>query len=216
MDENNNDLRNDDVRDIGKDLIKSFHEQFAQNQNHHQNLFIQTLAILLTVLVGYGYLYIRVNKSVEGIFVGMDTLYAFLTIALYLLTIAIALLSNMALGFRRDQLMAANIRIKSNVMTPENNDNYFFGTFNPYSKKGYLDWMPEFHSIFFISLFVMKILLMVLTLKYENNSLGIFYSEHMSYIVIAMFSYFLDIMILDCYRKKWEKHLDSAPERLKI
>lgn len=37
-----------------QELVKSFHQQFAENQNNHQSAFIQMLSIILTVIVGFG------------------------------------------------------------------------------------------------------------------------------------------------------------------
>jgi hypothetical protein len=117
-----------DRESIGEAIIKSFHEQFAQNQNHHQKLFLQVLAVLLTVLVGFGYLYIRADIRSAEVKITIETIYVFMLFSLCLLSLSIALVSNMALGFRRDQLVACNIRVKTGTMTVDSNDGYFLGT----------------------------------------------------------------------------------------
>ena len=199
---------------IGDDIVKSFHEQFAQNQNHHQNLFIQTLVILLTVLIGYGYVYVRVGSIESDLNVTIETLYAYQVIALFLLSTAIALISNMALGFRRDQLMAANIRIRTKVMTLNSNDNYFFGTFNPQGKTKFILWMPEFHIIFFISLIIMKSLLVVITYQYNIDVLGESFYDCRIFIYISTVSFIVDIIVTIYYWTKWVSCSKAAPEIL--
>lgn len=211
-----NDMR-DDLQNLGLNIVKGFHEQFAQNQNHHQNLFLQALTVLLTALIGFGFVYIRVQPSsvadkLSGpaivatsatmpssggkipahggnivsaattpnlqpqspppaktdIYVTIETLHAFLALATLLLTLGIALICNMALGFRRDQMVAANIRMLAGVMRQEgeplevlvsNSKDFFPGGFNPVRNRGIWDWMPEFHKIFLLTLFLVQILL---------------------------------------------------------
>lgn len=211
----NNESDDNRLTNIGDDIVKSFHEQFAQNQNHHQNLFIQILAILLSVLIGYGYLYIRVDAPDKDLKVPIDTLYVYLAIATYLLSMAIALIANMSLGFRRDQLMAANIRVKSGVMTLESNDNYFFGSFNPQKNTNVLTWMPEFHKIFFIGLFIIKFLMLWATIKYQGYELGCFILDYPRFINTAILSVLLDFIVYIYFWWKWVKHADCAPQRLK-
>jgi len=203
------------ITNIGEDIVKSFHEQFAQNQNHHQNLFIQILAILLSVLIGYGYLYIRVDGLSEEFKVSINTLYVYQAIAACLLSIATALISNMALGFRRDQLMAANIRIMSGVMTLGNNNNYFFGSFNPQSKTGFVVWMPEFHKIFFIGLIAVKVLMLWATIQYDSNNLDKFVISYPGFINVAMLTVLIDFILYTLFWKKWVVHTEKSPDRLK-
>lgn len=206
--------KNAEPNDIGKELVTSFHEQFAQNQNHHQNLFIQTLAILLSVLIGYGYLYIRVGAPKPELNITIESLNSYLIIAMFLLSISIYLLSNMALGFRRDQLMAANIRVKSGVMTKDNNDNYFFGSFNPQGKTTFIFWMPEFHIIFYFGLIAVKVLLLMITLGMEKNT-TIEFCDPPLFLICSIVFFILDILATYYYWGKWVGHSEKAPERLK-
>ena len=206
--------------EIGKALVVSFHEQFAQNQNHHQKLFLQVLTILLSVLVGFGYLYMRVEAWSPDAFTQLVTLYYYLGLSMILLSMAISLICNMALGFRRDQLMAVNMRVITGVMDPKSNDNYFFKSFNPQGKTTLRWWMPEFHRIFFFSLIFVKLLLALSVVFYPNKALtkANYYSNKSTVIIIAMIvvvSFVRDIYSWLRYRKKWEAYSDDAPARLK-
>jgi len=147
-------------------------EQVAENQNHHQRLFFQIVAVLLSVLAGIGYLYIRVNSASEDLSIGPGTLGYYLGLSMMLLSTAIANICSMALGFRRDQLVAAKIQLRVCVMNPNNDNNYFPRSFNPQDKTGRLNWMPEFHKIFFISLISVKVLLSLSVAFYPGRPLA--------------------------------------------
>jgi hypothetical protein len=215
----------DDLENLGLNLVRGFHEQFAQNQNHHQALFLQALTVLLTVLIGFGYIYVRVNAPAAGykalippteaklystisvdskdlnqgrpkpviksdesqapsknqeIRVTVETLYAFLALATLLLTLGAALICNMALGFRRDQMVAANIRILAGVMKQKDNPqeeirlgatDFFPVEFNPTRKTGLFEWMPEFHKIFLLALVLVQVLLIYCVFASPNFDL---------------------------------------------
>jgi len=208
-----------DNKSIGEDIVKSFHEQFAQNQNHHQKLFLQVLAVLLTVLVGFGYLYIRANVESKEVKITSETIYVFMSLSFYLLSLSIALISNMALGFRRDQLVACNIRVMTNTMTINTNDNYFIGDFNPVGKHKYILWMPEFHIIFFFTLLIIKVLLILSLLFSSTYSISFSDSPNILItisVVMALLSFILDLYVSLRYWKKWRYYSNNAPSRLKV
>jgi hypothetical protein len=205
-------------KEIGKTIVVSFHEQFAQNQNHHQKLFLQVLAVLLSVIAGFAYLYVRVDTKSPELTIKIETLYYYLGLSMVLLSMAVSLICNMALGFRRDQLMAANIRVITNVMDPNSNESYFFGSFNPKGKTRLLEWMPEFHLIFFVSLIAVKALLALSVTIYPGKLLTAVYPYSKGTIIViavlAVFSFFFDIFIWLHYRCKWKSYSDKAPARL--
>ncbi|RBP52904.1 hypothetical protein [Arenicella xantha] len=207
---------------IGKELVTSFHAQFAQNQNHHQSLFLQVLTVLLTVLIGFGYLYVRVgiNEEQAGIRVTPETIYGFLALAAALLSLSIALISNMALGFRRDQLVACNIRVKAGVMLSEKgeDENYFIGRFNPIKNTKFWNWMPEFHFIFFWALIVIKALLffgLILNSEFGVELSCSFDAIVASTVVVVCISFIVDFIVFRHYQCKWKKYAAAAPERLR-
>ena len=212
--------KNIDKVTIAEDIIKSFHEQFAQNQNHHQKLFLQILAVLLTVIVGFGYIYIRIEaKDKNEVNITVETIYLFLSLSLFLLSLAIALLSNMALGFRRDQLVASNMRAKVGILkNPQKNDGYFITSFNPVGKTRFLLWMPEFHLIFFLFLIIIKIILFTGVIL--NNSCRLELSPCSNLLltlsmILALLSYIFDFLISIVYWEKWKNYSDNAPDILK-
>lgn len=208
-----------DKKSIGEEIVKSFHEQFAQNQNHHQKLFLQVLAVLLTILVGFGYLYIRVGVDSNEVNITIETIYVFLSLSFYLLTLSIALISNMALGFRRDQLVACNIRVKSGAMcvNTDNDNGYFISDFNPVGKHTYLLWMPEFHIIFFFLLLIIKVLLfssLLFSSSYDINFKSSPNTLIRISIVMASLSFIVDFCVSIRYWKKWRSYSENAPKIL--
>lgn len=271
-----------EVQEPGIDIVKSFHEQFAQNQNHHQALFVQALAVLVTVLVGFGYVYIRAkvppqkseasvvptvakfnvttaaglkaiaqnitssspaSNSIQRVSevipqtqsptpevnVTVEMLYGFLALACLLLSFGIALISNMALGFRRDQTVAANIRVLWGVMPqpkyPQEDRHfkgvdYFPSSFNPVDKKRFFFWMPEFHQIFLGTLFFVKIIVVLSVWVHPEFSKLVWpisnlrcFTFLMVFVVIGTFLF--DGKIVLWYWKKWRETASQAPERLR-
>jgi len=107
------------------ELMKSFHEQFAQNQNHHQNLFIQVVSILLTVIIGFGYTLFNfkaTGESNNNSTIGLFEFTCAFAISEIILSLGIALVSNMALGYRRDQLMNTRIREAAKITVDSETD----------------------------------------------------------------------------------------------
>lgn len=241
-----NDLKPQDncaeLQEPGIAIVKSFHEQFAQNQNHHQALFVQALAVLVTVLVGFGYVYIRAKvpplpgpmPQIQGsptpeVNVTVEMLYAFLALACLLLSFGIALISNMALGFRRDQAVAANIRVLWGVMPqpkyPQDDRkfkgvDYFPSSFNPVGKKKFFFWMPEFHQIFLGTLFLVKVTVVLSVWMHPEFNRLLWPISNLKYFTLLMVSVVLGTFVLDgkvvlWYWNKWIDTSNQAPERLK-
>ena len=200
---------------FAKQLALSFHEQFAQNQNHHQRMFVQVLAVLITVLVGFGYAYTSLqNGSSNGsnaVNMEFDMLSASLMISMVLLSLAIALIVNMAYGFRRDQTTACRIRVKAGAMEAWKDSNgpdiYFPTKYNPVGKTGCC-WMPGYHNIFFTALIAIKFVLVFIALcSIENDKHGFLYCT--SIIAVAI-SFCSDIFVWCLYRGKWKKVSKNA------
>ena len=211
------------IEEFRYDLLKSFHTQFAQNQNHHQNLFIQVVSILLTVIIGFGYTLFNFkstgyspNFSTIGIF---EFSVAF-TISELILTLGVAIVSNMAMGYRRDQLMNAKIREAANITADSANNpseknefKIFAISYNPMknyhdkhfskNRRMFFDWMPNFHVIFSITFLVIQFLIILIYfaklsinkyLMFHINNYFDFYSLICAIgIFFAVFSYWIII-----------------------
>lgn len=198
---------------FGEKLMLSFHEQFAENQNHHQKSFLQVLALLITVLVGFGYLYVGMGNGEDCNGITRETIYIALALSMVLLSLAMALIVNMAYGFRRDQSVACRIRLKGGVMEKEGDvpsDNRVFPkAFNPVNKSCWLCWMPGFHNIFFIALFIIKLILLLSVLFGDKTSIN--WCMNTSGIlvygsaVVSVLSFFLDGFVFRSFWKKWEE-----------
>lgn len=133
------------------DILKSFNEQFAQNQNNHQNLFIQVVSILLTVLVGFGFALITFgqNKPDSAVRIGILEFSAAFSTSEFILLLGVSLISSLALGYRRDQLINAIIREKAEVTddSAKSEDwKVFPSSFNP--SKGYKEKRKTRNAIF--------------------------------------------------------------------
>ncbi|MCY4150190.1 MAG: hypothetical protein OXF73_12755 [Gammaproteobacteria bacterium] len=202
---------------FAKKLALSFHEQFAQNQNHHQAMFVQVLAVLVTVLVGFGYAYSHLqNGSSDGDKMQPDLLYASFAISMVLLSLAIALIANMAYGFRRDQATAGRIRVIFGAMKARNGNEddraYFPLAYNPFGKAGIngFFWMPGYHSIFYFALIAVKFILILIVINqafFGIDHQGKYHFLSCVSIMVFAISLYSDFLVLTRYRRKWKKFL---------
>lgn len=195
------------------ELLLSFHQQFAENQNHHQNVLFKLITVLVTVIVGYGY--ILHGHNVKPGYDNKELVFA-LIIAEFLLIIGFAVVCNMAYGFRRDQLVNFKIRNKYGIISTEGKcDNIFPHHYNPmhkFFKNGektseieIFNWQPEFHRIFSIALLIFQFSLIVpFCLKIDY-----FYSILIGFptlLIIAIISvnvlYYFETKIEEIYEKQ--------------
>lgn len=195
----------------------SFHEQFAINQNHHQDILFKLLSIIGAVIVGYGYI-------IHGYKVEYDITEAIfsLIVSEVLLIVGLAVVIINASGFRRDQNVCYRIRRKSEIIAKdkkmENEDNnkvfVFPYSFYPFDKKPcfYL-WMPDFHKLFYVIFVVFQILsgIALICKSVRNNE----FCAHSCLIVITvLISVILSIWLQSYYTKKMKKIYDKEKELL--
>lgn len=205
-------------------LLLSFHEQFSQNQNNHQKLFIQFASILLTVIIGFGYTlfnFTTTGKSELNSNVGIFEFSAAFVVSELIATIGIALICNLALGFRRDQMVLSRIRTLADSI-PEINDKEnkvfpisynplinYYNKFIKNNKKVFLDWMPDFHSIFTCAFIVIQFLLIcVYLIKLALNNYLSDYGDHNIFnypaliSILGFISFIFSFMIIRYFQKK--------------
>lgn len=112
---------------LKNELLKSFHQQFAENQNHHQKLFFQILTVLVTVIFGYSFVFtsgweLTNSKINQDLFL---LSFAFL-VSVIVINLSLILLSNMAFGYRRDQFVVSNIRKQSGLICNKDSNKDIF------------------------------------------------------------------------------------------
>lgn len=161
---------NDNKNTLRDDLLRDFHSQFAQNQNHHQTTVITvfTAFIALIVVFVYATLYQKtylliLKANVTNIKMGTppyivsNDLYFFLTLLLCLLfSIVFIYICQVGYAFRRDQYIVSKIRKREGL-----NNNIFknYGTV----KETKL-FLPDFYSILLLFIFSATIVLSIWTI----------------------------------------------------
>ena len=50
-------------KELTKEILKSFHSQFAENQNHQQKLFIHFFSTILIVAIPFGIVFINISDE---------------------------------------------------------------------------------------------------------------------------------------------------------
>ena len=145
-----------------------------------------------------------------------DMLYASLMISMVLLSLAIALIVNMAYGFRRDQTTACRIRVNAGAMMAwddsDDREIFFPAGYNPVEKTDRW-WMPEYHNIFFIALIAIKFVLIFIVIdkaifsidSLDKHGVLIYFT-----IFVAVFSIGLDFYVRCLYKTKWKEVADKA------
>ncbi len=153
------------------ELLKTFHEQFAQNQNHHQNLFIKFLSAVFIVIAAYFIVYANTQSQAEWhnikyhansndiLSYAIWHLIGVYFIAQIIFNIMVVIIANMAYNFRRDQKVNYAIR-KEYLRLPLYTNIFGDRAFNP-ANLNFRDYQPGFHFIFFLSLLVLQSVLFI-------------------------------------------------------
>jgi hypothetical protein len=205
--------------EMRNELELSFHRQFAENQNHHQNVLFKLLTVLAGVILGYGYIlhgyspYFD-NKSQYEI---REVIFA-LIVSQIVLMIGLAAISNMGFGFRRDQLVNFKIRLKHGLIARnKEEDNIFPFSYNPMHDFVFLEkdevkvkglrlinWMPEFHKIFSITFFLFQLICAVAFIVKTESDGFFLYQEWLAYLSFAF--PLLSFWILFKFHRKIKKY----------
>ena len=217
---------NDRMKD---ELLKSFHEQFAQNQNHHQSVFIQFISVVFIVLVGYAIVYTNTSssanlfntlKDIEQRLISYAVFHLFgsYAVAQIILTLLCTLTMNIGYGFRRDQKVNFTIR---KYFISEKEYQSLFGTksFNPINKKIY-DFLPEFNSIFVNTIIVIQAFLFMSMIyawtQFENFKLD--FSEHpvtnSLTLVVLLLPLLLSFHLYRVYFNKYQEVVNETPQQV--
>jgi len=162
------------VRDELEYTNQVFYEQFANNQNHHQTLFIQIGSSIVAAVGGYAYIFLRTIEIKNPLPDYWPLLFA-LIVSLLVLNLGTAITTSMALGFRRDQLVSCKIRAIDGTLEGFGK-NIFPSSFNPikYVNAKLLEWMPNYNLAFWIVLLLLQISLCGSMIWYVlSRSLGI-------------------------------------------
>jgi len=159
------------MEELDEKLLVSFNEQFATNQNHGQDIFIQFLSAILVVLIGYGYIYANTAQSADIWTVAHDdpkslkdiTSYALIDlfgafiVSELILTLLATVVLNIGYSFRRDQLVIYKLRKKA--LGKRYQDTFGSASFDPRGQNLW-DFLPEFNRMFFFGICVLQIFLL--------------------------------------------------------
>jgi len=221
--------------DFKYELLKSFHQQFAQNQNHNQNLFIQVLSILLTVMIGFGYTLFnfKVSNLVSN-GIGLFEFTIAFAISEFILLIGVALVSSMAVTYRREQLLNTKINETAQITedtTSEKNYKIFPTSYNPMknyykkvseNKKMFFDWMPDFHIIFSRMFLIIQLFLIfiyftkIFTNSFPGLTENIQFLYYSLFFVLGVLCFPLSLGIIKVYHNKLSKfYMGNGMQELK-
>ena len=199
-------------------ILDTLHTQFAENQNHHQGIFIQFLIALLALFGGYGYVYTHTNSEIaysqtfaqklnDIEFYSSSTLISTSVIVIAILTLLNAILLNLGYGFRRDQHLNKIIRQKYLI-----NGEYekVFGKLYNSDNKGFFDFMPNFYGIFFGFIFGFQVFLLITTCCKEQI---LNFDKHCWAFTLLILDILLIIGSFCLYCKTYHKYKTNIKEK---
>lgn len=187
-------------------ILETLHTQFAENQNHHQGIFIQFLVALFALFGAFGYIYTHTSfdivnsqtyaQKINDIeFYSLNTLITTSVIVIAILTLLNAIILNLGYGFRRDQHLNKIIRKK--YLINGEYEEVFDKLYNS-DNKGFFDFLPNFYSIFFWFILGFQIFIFIATcckekiLNFDNNCIAfLLLILDFALIVVSFCWYFL-------------------------
>jgi hypothetical protein len=208
----------DQKKEMQTNVLKSFYEQFATNQNHHQSLFIQIISAVLVVIIGYGIIYANtssqakifdVTRHSDGNIVSYSIVHLIGTYAIaeFILVLLGSLILNIGYSFRRDQKVNFNIR---KYYLGEDLYLKMFGdkSFDPTGKKLIFNsFLPGFNLIFVSFIYFLQIILLVSLFvainNWQNFTFGL-WTKIIIYILILL-PILLSAKYLHHYFSKYKK-----------
>jgi hypothetical protein len=215
------------MKELEIGLLKNIHEQFAENQNHHQAevfKFIAGYAVFITVYI-YATLYqkeylISLFPSgqaledlvmLKGKFIVTKEIYIFLSVLFFFISeIAYCYVCQIAYGFRRDQIINNIIR--------KNSGHFSMKLFSKYGNpKDKFLWPPDFYITIISFLYILNSILIFWVPFFLRSSFIMSSSVSLGISLILFFIYtYLSLYILRTYRKKCNKWITYSAEYGKI
>jgi hypothetical protein len=175
-------MEEQDKKEVAKEILKSFHNQFSENQNHQQKIFLQFFSAILVAAIPFGVVFVKTTDQAQFWNPTMDAQGNIISYAIshligswLLIQIALITLSaftlKIAYSFRRDQKVVEKIRKSSLGSSYED----LFGnkSFSAGDKKsmGGKSYVPLFCAIFWqFSIFLQITSSLILFFRTQNIS----------------------------------------------
>lgn len=144
-----------DKDDLAKELLTTFHSQFAENQRVKEQSFLQIAGYLGAIIFGYAYVFHNLKGE-------LDVLSLVAIAAMLLLTLGAWVVVVISYNWRRDQLVNAKIRRYCGILGAP--DSVFPESYDPSTtlkSKNLISWMPNLLAIFYIVFPVFQLLLLI-------------------------------------------------------
>lgn len=139
-------------KELSKELLKSFHTQFAENQREREKSFLQILLFLAGPIAGNAYVYhnyLAGKNSTPPVVVTDLELFAVEAASAFLLFVGAWMIVTLSQNFRRDQYVNTKIRLFCGLIGDKK---IFPKGFNPAESlkdNGIFTWMPNFYLVFY-------------------------------------------------------------------
>lgn len=157
-----------DNDEIKKEIITSFHTQFAENQNHHQKLLVSFVSAITIVVVGYAFVFSKADFN--GISKdGFSYFHLFISnlLSQIILSLICSININIGYGFRRDQQV--NEKTRRKYLKEEYSEIFGENTFKA-SGKSLNEYLPNFNLIIFLFLNGVQFVIALSIFPFSKNS----------------------------------------------
>ena len=136
----------DEIKTMKHQLELDLHRQFAENQNSHQNIFMQMVVAFIGLFAALGYVYSHLEANVisqgkEEILFKPIVMHMTITVESVLFCLMAMIVIEFGWSFRRDMCLNKKIREKAYSRDCEYNV-----LFEGYGNN--IDKMPDFYGIF--------------------------------------------------------------------
>lgn len=206
-------------------ILDTLHSQFAENQNHHQSLFIQFLIALFALFIGFGYIYTHsvfegdspynvdyTQSFVQNIdeikFFSYQILLATSVIVSTILLLLNCIIVHQGYGFRRDQYLNKIIREES--LGKKKYNEIFGELYNP-NDKFFFNYLPNFYTTFFWFVLAFQFFVFIAICLKEN--LVDFTSGNGASLVLFVLNLILIFMSFCVYYSTYCKYMKNIEKK---
>ncbi|MBI1803597.1 MAG: hypothetical protein HY033_12530 [Ignavibacteriae bacterium] len=196
---------------LAADLLKNFHDQFAENKKMGEQFFLKIVSFLGAIVVGYSYIYNNFSGDVIA--------FSFVsTASVMLLLFGSAIVTVLAYSFKRDEYVNARIRKYARIIGDDKPFPSDYDSSHAFRKRiDRLFWMPD---IFFIFFLVFPLFQWIILLSYSmKRQLQFACCQQNTFdtwtVIISLASLLASFMILLSFGGKLKRRINAWEKEFK-
>jgi hypothetical protein len=170
------------TENLERDLLLGFHNQFAENHNHQQNLFIKILIASMTIFSCYGMVLFQflTNKAYSDFIFLLTSI-----IVIIVMTFLCCILISQGWSFRSSQIIVNSIR-----ETFLGKHKHFFNNFGKTTTS-----LPNFYQINLVMCEVLKLIVVGITAYIQNLEFDENHKKNIVFLLIIVCSFIIEFCV---------------------